>query len=192
MCFRELQSAETADTETEIECGVEDTKKSSDTNLGVEAVCDVKEPVKEEGECEKRDGEMAITGVKEEDKTEKKEIEKTEEEQGAKKKRSDSERKLEGECDNKEVEYEDHYEKYDVPTRIRKTKGGKRKKKAVMKESGGGSEETCSEKRKNNGRTEGMVDRNWKKTEQKKEKNKMTEPRREEFHTLVVYAGIFR
>jgi hypothetical protein len=184
-CFSELQSAETADTMIELESGEEDTKKSSDTNLGVEAVSDVQGPEKQEGECENRDEEMVITGAKEEDKTEKKKTEKTEEEQGARRKR------IEGECDNKEVEYEDHYEKYDVPTRIRKTKGGKRKKKTAIKESGG-SEETCSEKRKNNRMTEGMADRNWKKTEQKKEKNKMTEPRREEFHTLVVYAGIFR
>jgi hypothetical protein len=184
-CFRELLSAETADTKTELEFGEEETKKSSDTKLGVEAVCDVKEPEEKEEECENRDVEMAETVAKEEDKTEKKETEKTEEEQGARRKR------IEGECDNKEVEYEDQYEKYDVSTRIRKTKGGKRKKKTVMKESGG-SEETCSEKRKNNRRMEGMVDRNWKKTEQMKEKNKMTEPRREEFHTSVVNAGIFR
>ena len=192
MCFRELQSAETADTETEIECGEEETKLSSDTKLGVVAVCDVKGPEEQEGECENRDVEMVKTGAKEENNTEKEETEKTEEEQGARRKRSEGEKKIEGECDDKEVDYEEQYEKCDVSTRIRKTKGGKRKKKAVTKESGGGSEETCSEKRKNNRRTEGMVDRNWKKTEQKKEKNKMTEPRREEFHTLVVYAGIFR
>jgi hypothetical protein len=184
-CFRELQSAETADTKTELESGEEQTKLSPDTNLGVVAVCDVKGPEEKEGECEKKDVDMVKTVGKEEEKTEKEETEKTEEEQGARRK------KIEGECDNKEVEYEDQYEKCDVSTRIRKTRSGKRKKKTVMKETGG-SEETCSEKRKNNRRMEGMMDKIWKKTEQKKEKNKMTEPRREEFHTLVVYAGIFR
>ncbi len=204
MCFRELQSAETADTETEIECGEEETKLSSDTNLGVEAVCDVKGPEEQEEECEKRDVEMVKTVSKEEDKTgsEKKYTEKTEDENGARRKRSEDERKIEGESDYKDVEYEDQYEKYDVSSRsrIRKTRSGKRKKKTVMKESGG-SEETCAEKRKNNRRTEGRVDRNWKKTEQKKagkkeeeeeQKNKMTEPSREEFHSSVVNAGIFR
>jgi hypothetical protein len=190
MCFRELQSAETAYTETELESGEEETKLSSDTNLEVEAVCDVKGPEEQE-ESEKRDVEIVKTGEKEEDKTEKKEMEKTEEEQGARRKRSEGERKIEGECDDKEEEYEDQYEKYDVSTRIRKTKSGKRKKKTVMKERGG-SEEICSEKGKKNRMTEGMVERNWKKTEQKKDKNKMTEPRREEFHTSVVNAGIFR
>jgi hypothetical protein len=183
-CFSELQSAETADTVAELEPGEEETKLSSDTKLRVVAVCDVKGPEEQEEECEKRDVKIVKTGAKEEEKTEKEETEKTaEEEQGARRK------KIEEECDNKEVEYEDQYEKFDVSTRIRKTKGGKRKKKAVES---GESEETCSEKRKNNRRMEGMVDRNWKKTEQKKEKNKMSEPRREEFHTLVVYAGIFR
>ncbi len=199
-CFRELQSAETADTKTELESGEEQTKLSPDTNLGVVAVCDLRGAEEKEGECEKKDVDMVKTVGKEEEKTEKEETEKTEEEQGARKKRSEGERKLEGECDNKDVEYEDQYEKYDVSTRIRKTRGGKRKKKAVTKESGGGSEETCSEKRKNNRRTEGMVDRNWKKTEQKKagkkdkeeeQSIKMTEPRWEEFHSSVVNTGIF-